>query len=165
MEWNLVNAHPTGTPAPVLEKGELTLSGRAVQSRGTYTAPVTIECGLQPQPATTNSAFYIDLVPAGQPATALPGDSWSIKLIHGQTLQVWATHGSQPTPLIEPVPLRAAAEGGYKLAVDVRRDGLEVRVNGETVKVDKAMPFDEFHIELRSFPPPNSWRASNFSVH
>lgn len=164
MEWNLVNEHPSGTPPPAIEKGQLVLSGRAVRSSRTYTAPVTIDCRLQPQEASTNSTFYIDLVPEDQPATTLPSNYLGIELIHGQELRAWVSRGSQPTPLIKPVPVHADADGGYKLAVEVRRDGLEVRVNGEPVNVDKAVPFDEFRIELRSFPPPNSWRVSDFSV-
>ena len=165
MEWNLVNAPPNGTPAPVVEKGQLILSGRAVRSSGTYAAPVTIECRLQPPQASTNGTFYIDLVPEGQPATALPSDYLGIELMHGQALHVWLSHGGQPTPLIKPVSVRVDADGGYKLAVEVRRDGFGVRVNGEAVTVDQAVPFDEFRIELRTFPPSSSWRVSDFAIH
>jgi hypothetical protein len=164
MEWNLVNAHPSGTPAPTIENGQLILSGRAVRSSRTYTVPVTIECRLQPQQADTNSTFYIDLVPEGQLPNALPNDYLGIKLVHGQELRAWVSRGNQPTPLIKPVTVSADGDGGYKLTVDVQRDSLAVQVNGKTVKVDTAMPFNEFHIELRSFPPPSSWHVRDFSI-
>ena len=165
ISWNPVNAHPTGTPAPAVKEGQLLLFGRAVRSDRTYAAPVVVDCKLQPEQPSTNNIFYIDLVPGGQPPTELPSDYLGIKLIHGQGLYVSLTRGGQPTDLIKPIPVHADADGGYELAVEVRRDGLGVRVNGETANINQAIPFDEFRIELRTFPPPNSWHVTKFSIH
>jgi hypothetical protein len=88
-----------------------------------------------------------------------------IKILHGQELRAWVSRGSQPTLLIKPVPVRPDAKGGYQLIIDVQRESLAVRVNGETVKADAAVPFAEFRIQLRTFPPPSSWRVTNFSIH
>ncbi len=165
IEWSIVKAHPSGTPEPTVQNGQLVLSGRAARSSKTYAAPATIECELQPQQASTNSTFYIDLVPEGQSLDVLPVDYLGIKLVHDQQLYVWLSQGSQPTQLIKPVSVHADSEGGYKLSVELRPDGLGIRVNNETFKIDKVMPFDKFRIELRTFPPANSWQIRNLSVY
>lgn len=165
IEWNPIDAHPSDTPEPVVEEGKLVLSGRAVRSQTAYAAPVTIECEAQPVDASTNSCLYIDLVPENQPTTQLPNDYLGIKLVHGETLQIWATRGGEPTYLIKPASVRADADGRYKLMVQARLDGIIVQVNNETVRVDYPVPYGKFTIELRTFPPPNPWRVDSFSVH
>lgn len=165
IEWNPIDAQPSDTPAPVVEEGKLVLSGRAVRSQSAYTAPVTIECEAQPAEASTNSCFYIDLVPENQPTTQLPNEYLGIKLVHSGTLQIWATRGGEPTYLIKPAAIRADADGRYKIIVQARLDGIIVQVNNETVRGDYPVPYGKFTIELRTFPPPNPWRVDSFSVH
>jgi len=164
IEWYPVAAHPGGAPAPAVENGSLILFGSAVRSSGTYAAPVTIECEIQPQPASSNSTFYIGLVPEGQPTSTLPADYVGIKLVYERELSAWLSQSNQLTTLIKPTLVRANANGSYRFSIAVHGDGIVVQANNETARIDKVLPFEKFHIELRTFPPPNSWRVQNFSV-
>ncbi len=164
MEWNTYLAHPDGASA-VVKDGELVLSGRAIRSHATYAAPVTVECELQSGQTSSNGGFCIDFVPGGASATALPQEYIGIKLCSDNTLEAWASRSNQPPHLIKKstaIPINAL--GRYKLTVEVRQGGFTARANGVLMIIDQPVPYDRFHIELRTFPPPSQWRVRDFSV-
>jgi hypothetical protein len=165
MEWNTVLARPDVAPEPVVKDGELVLSGRAIQSRATYAAPLTVECDLRSGQTSSNGSFYIDFVPSRASAAALPQEYIDIKLCGDNTLEAWASRSNQPPHLIKKstaIPIKAL--GQYKLTVEVRHGGFTARANGVLMMIDQPVPYDRFQIELRTFPPPSQWRVRDFSV-
>jgi hypothetical protein len=166
IEWGLVGVHPNNTPEPALTDGQLLISGRAVRTKNLYAAPVTLECGLQSENTTSNNSFFIDFVPVDSPIVDLAQHYLSIRLSDGQSLvEVGESNLEQPVRLIKSALVPIEAEGRYKLVVEVHGSNLVVHVNGRTLQVDQPVPYDKFSIELRTFPPPSSWRVLNLTVH
>ncbi len=141
------------------------LSGRAIRSRTSYAAPFALECELQPAQTSSNGGFYIDFVPEGVSTAVLPQEYVGIKLGNDSTLEAWASRSNQPAHLIKKSGvILIDAVGGYKLAVEVQRDGFIVYANGEPMKIDQPVPYDRFQIQLRTFPPPSQWVVRDFSI-
>jgi hypothetical protein len=165
MEWNALLPHPDASPSPTLENGQLTLSGDAVRSRSTYSAPLTIECELQSEATSAKGAFYINLVPQNVPATELAQDYFGIKLSDDKTtLEIWESQGNQPAHLLKSTAIPVQSPVHYKLVVEVQRGNFSVDANGVTLSVKQGVPFDTFQVELRTFPPPSLWHVINFVI-
>jgi hypothetical protein len=165
MVWNTIMAHSDDAPNPMLKDGELVLSGRAIRSRATYAAPFALECELQSGQTSSNGGFYIDFVPGGASAAALPQEYVSVKLCDDNTLEAWASRSNQSPHLIKKstaIPIKAL--GQYKLTMEVRHGGFTACANGVLMAIDQPVLYDRFQIELRTFPPPSRWRVRNFSV-
>ena len=159
IEWDTVLAHSVGAPEPAVKDGQLVLSGRAMCSRATYTPSFTLECEVQ-STLSSNASFYIDFVPQDASAAVLPQRYVSIKLNNNSALEVWASTSNQSPRLIKSTVAQASAEGRYKLVIEVQRDGFTV----DGTKVDLPIPYDRFHVELRTFPPPSQWLVRNFTI-
>jgi hypothetical protein len=164
MEWDTVLAQPDGAPKPFVKDGQLVLAGGAVRSRTTYTPSFTMECELASAQASSNASFYIDFVPQDASTAVLPQEYVGIKLNNG-TLEAWASTSNHPARLIKSTAVHVSAEGRYKLAMEVLRDGFTVAVNSVPMMIDVPVPYDKFRIELRSSPPVSQWVVSNFTIH
>jgi len=165
MEWNIIPTQSSGVSGPLVKDGELVLSGNAIRSRATYAAPLTVECELQSGQVSSNSGFYIDFVPEGASATALPQQYVGIKLCGDNTLEAWASRSNQLPHLIQKSgQILVDGLGTYKLTVEVRPGGFTARANGVLMTIDLPLPYDKFRVELRAFPPPSLWRIHGFSV-
>jgi hypothetical protein len=164
MEWDTIIAHRYGASA-ILTNGELVLSGRAIQSRATYAAPLTVECELQSGQGSSNGSFYIDFVPEGTSVAVLPQEYVGFKLRGDNTLEAWASRSNQPPRLIgRSTAIPVDPQGQYKLAVDVQSGGFAAHANGVPMPIDLPMPYGKFQIQLQSSPPPSQWHVRDFSV-
>jgi hypothetical protein len=164
MEWSTILGHPAGASAVVKDE-KLVLSGRAIRSRAAYAAPLTVECELQSGQVSSNGSFYIDFVPEGASAAALPQEYVSFKLCNDNTLEAWASRSNQPPHLIgKSAVIPVGAQGRYKLAVEVQHGGFAAHANSVPMTIDLPVPYDKFQIELRTSPPPSQWLVCSFSV-
>jgi hypothetical protein len=164
MEWDTVLAHSAGAPEPLVKDGQLVLAGRAIRSRATYTPSFTLECELQSTQTSSNGSFYVDFVPQDASAAVLSQEYVGIKL-ESSKLEAWASTSNHPPRLIKSTAVQVSAEGRYKLAIEVQRDGLTVDVNSVPMVIDLPVPYDRFRIEMRASPPPARWLVRNFTIH
>jgi hypothetical protein len=164
MEWGTVLTHSAGAPEPFVKDGQLVLVGRAIRTHATYTPSFRLECELQSTPASSNGSFYVDFVPQDASAAVLSQEYLGIKL-NDNTLEAWAATSNHPPRMIKSTAVQVSADGRYKLAIEVQHDGLTVNVNSVPMTIDLPVPYDRFHIELRTSPPPTQWIIRNFTIH
>jgi len=164
MEWNTVLTHPDNAPVPVVMADEMELTGRAIRSYRTYTVPLAIECELQSALESSNSIFYVDFVPEDASAAPLLSEYVGIRILGNKTVEAWAARTNQSARLITSMTVPISKGGRYTVAVQLHTEGFAVQVNGREMKVDLPVPYYRFRVQLRSFPPPSSWRLRNFSV-
>jgi len=167
--WRVLPDRQAESPAPQIESNELVLDGRAVRTQRTFSVPLTVELEVATEPNSTNAAFFLQFDPVDAIQRNTPADFLAVKLRQVEakktSILVWISQGAQPRHLLPMDTVVAHQQGSpYRLGIESKADGLALHIDQETFKIDAAFPYDQFYVQLRTFPPPSRWRVRSFTV-